>query len=412
MMDNEFDNNESYYQPQVNSYTPPAPYQPYYQKKEKPKYGIGAIIACCLICSILTGTVTSGVFLLAAGPLFNYPLKSTASTDQAKSINITVDKTATNLVEAIAEKVSPSVVGIKTTSAVEDFFMGEQTQTGEGSGIIYKADGYIITNYHVIATSVEAVDQQKAKIDVFLPSDAKIAITATVVGYDVSSDIAILKISKTGLPAIEIGNSSKIKVGEVAVAIGNPGGLEFMGSVSSGIISGLNRKIQLENSGDMTLIQTDAAINPGNSGGALVDKDGKLIGVNSAKMAAANFEGMGFAIPVNSVITICNTILSNKDDKKAYVGVQISTRFNETVLQQNGYPVGVVVDSVSTGSPASAAGIKRGDIITKFGGKAIKNLSEYNTERAKYKPGQQVTLSVYRGGQYYDVKLKLGSSNS
>ncbi|OJU13644.1 MAG: hypothetical protein BGN88_06515 [Clostridiales bacterium 43-6] len=357
-MNNDFNEKDSYNEPQVNSYTPVTFQQPSYEKynepvtqpgtKGKTKYGIGSLIACCLICSVLSGTVTSGVFLYTSGSLgtlFGSGTTTSNSTAQktGQTVNINVDKTAVGLVEAVAEKVSPSVVGIRATTSYDNFFFGEQQQSGEGSGIIYKSDGYIITNYHVISTAVE---NQKSKLEVFLPSDAKTAIAATVVGYEMESDIAVIKIEKTGLQAIEIGDSSKLKVGETAVAVGNPGGLEFMGSVSTGIISGLNRKIQMETSGDMTLIQTDAAINPGNSGGALVNSEGKLIGVNSAKMAADNFEGMGFAIPVNSVVSICNRILTNKDEKKAFLGVKISTTYTSERLKSMGYPSGVVIEQV------------------------------------------------------------------
>ena len=378
---------------------------PYTAKKQpKPVTRSGLAVACvcvALASSILTASIFS--FGLAKGQFLN-PSSGSTST----KTSIVTESTDEAAVQAVAEAVSPSVVGIVVATSSQSFFGTGTSSESEGSGIIYSEDGYIITNYHVISDAVES----NGKISVYLESDSTTAISATVVGYDVSADLAVVKIDKNGLPSIEIGKSSDLKVGQTAIAVGNPGGMDFMGSVSKGIISGLDRTIQLENTTEINLIQTDAAINPGNSGGALVNSSGQLIGVNSAKMASENFEGMGFAIPVDDVVEICDRIISKKDAPVGYVGVEISTRYDASTLQMMGYPAGVVVAGVAAGSPAANAGIEKGDIITQFNGTAVTGYTVFNSEKMKYSPGDEVTLTVYRGGKTYSVKITLGTANS
>ncbi len=311
--------------------------------------------------------------------------------------------------EAVAKKALPSVVSIATTAQVNNYFYGVSEQGSEGSGIVYTADGYVITNYHVIEAAVD----YNGQVQVFLPSDTSRGHTATVVGYDISSDLAVVKIEATGLLPMEIGDSDALNVGQSAIAIGSPGGMDFMGSVSMGIISGLDRKLQLENSNTViNLIQTDAAINPGNSGGALVDAQGKLIGINSAKMAASNFEGMGFAIPVNHAMTIVDRIINNVDAPKPYMGIQLNTYYNGDTLKAIGYPAGVVVDRVVDGSPADNAGLIKYDIITHVNGVAVTSYTQFNSEKEKYKPGDTIELTVYRQPKTYTVQLTLGTANN
>lgn len=405
---------EASYTPYSSYFYAPRPSKPKKEHKEKRRFSLGVVVACCLICSLLGG-VTASTTLLAANNIAvgNSSASSmTTSSESGTNTVINVDKSTTELISAIAEKVSPSVVGIRATASVYTFFGRSQESSGEGSGIVYTSDGYIITNYHVISLAVEASNPSSASISVYLPSDPETAIPATVVGYDSSSDLAVLKIEKTGLTAIEIGDSDALQVGETAVAIGNPGGLKYMGSVSSGIVSGLNRTLKLEGIAEMALIQTDAAINPGNSGGALVNAEGKLIGVNSSKISGSDYEGMGFAIPSNYVVQVCDNIINNKDIKKAYVGVTISTEYTSDILKQMGYPSGAVVESVAEDSPAANAGISAYDIITQFDGVDITSYSEYNTERLKHSPGDTIQLTIYRNRQYYTVRLTLGESNA
>ena len=385
------------------SQTPPLVYtKP--KKQPKPVTRGGLIIACVCV-ALAASIITSSIFCFAfsKGQFLN-----PSSNSSGTRTSIVTDSTDEAAVQAVAEAVSPSVVGIVVSTQSLGFFGNDTSSESEGSGIIYSDDGYIITNYHVISSAVEST----GKISVYLQSDSDTAVSATVVGYDVSADLAVVKIDKTGLPAIEIGDSSTLKVGQTAIAVGNPGGMDFMGSVSKGIISGLDRTIQLENTTEINLIQTDAAINPGNSGGALVNSSGQLIGVNSAKMASDTFEGMGFAIPVNDVVSICDRIISKKDAPVGYVGVEISTRYDASTLQMMGYPAGVVVAGVTSGSPAEKAGIEKGDIITQLNGTAVTGYTVFNSEKMKYSPGDEITLTVYRGGKNYSVKLTLGTANS
>lgn len=387
------------------------------QKKSKPKksknQGSSKSFLIAVICAIIGGIVGGGATYLIAPSINDFP---------ATSQNITIDESYNSSVEAVADKVLPSVVGItlmqqiSTGTQIPFFFQqpGAYTQeeteatVSEGSGVIYKENGYIMTNYHVIESAVE---NETVKIKVYLEQDKETGYDATIVGYDAGADLAVIKIDKTGLTPIEIGNSDEIQVGQSAIAVGNPGGMDFMGSVSSGIVSGLNRTITLESGIEMNLIQTDAAINPGNSGGALVDGSGKLIGISSAKLASANFEGMGFAIPVNDAVTICDNLIQNEGKTTPYLGITMDTRYTSTYLEARGFPAGVVVSSVSEGSPAQAAGLAAGDIITKIDGTATPSADVLKSEIAKHNVGDTVQLEVYRFNTTANVSVTLGEAS-
>lgn len=404
-----------YYQPPVtqaqnttstqytNLYSAPDP-KP---KKEKKRFSFVALTACTLCAAIIGGSVSA--IVVSNMSAANQGSSSQSSTNQTTTIN--VESQSSTLVEAVAEKVTPSVVGIRATSSSQNysFFFGNSESSSEGSGVIYSSDGYIVTNYHVISSALS-----NGKIEVFLPSDSENAITATVIGYDSSSDLAVIKIDSRNLPAIELADSDDVSVGEITVAVGNPGGLDFMGSVSVGYISGVDRTLQVDTS-YMTLIQTDAAINPGNSGGALVNSEGKLIGIPSVKISATGFEGMGFAIPSNTVVDICNNIISNKDNsnanQKPTIGVKISTSYDANTLKQIGYPSGALVADVTEGGPADTAGIKSGDLITKFAGSEIDGYSALAASISKQKVGDTVKIVVYRNGKYYETDLTISASN-
>lgn len=393
-------------------HAPPPPTPPKQTQKKEKRYGAGVVILAAILAAVIG--MGGGVFgsLLLADKI---PVKSPESSETASETapqtvtNITVDETVNSKVEAVAKKAGPSIIGIRTTAAVTSFFGGSSEATEEGSGIIYSADGYIITNYHVIQSAVES---SNSKVEVFLPDDTDTAITATVVGYNIASDLAVVKIKKTGLPAIEFANSDKLSVGQYAIAIGNPGGLEFIGSVSYGVISGLNRSVAVGTGGTMSLIQTDAAINPGNSGGALVDVSGKLIGVNSIKLVSESYEGMGFAIPSNTVKEICDNIIDKQNEPTPYIGIQISQSYSASQLKALGYPAGAVVVDVIEGGPASEGGIQRGDIITEFNGKAISNYTDLDGAISSCKPGDSVTVKLYRAGRFYSTNINVEANNA
>ena len=310
--------------------------------------------------------------------------------------------------EAVADKVTPSVIGIRTTTSVRSFFGGNSSSTGEGSGVVYSADGYIITNYHVISSAV--TNKSDSKIEVFLDSVNSKSYEAAVVGYNISSDLAVIKIDASGLTPVTIADSDKLKVGQYVVTVGNPGGLEFMDSVAYGVISGLNRVVSSDS--DVKLIQTNAAINPGNSGGALVNTKGELVGITSSKIVSEEFEGMGFAIPSNTVSKICKNIIDKQNDPEPYIGITVSEKYTASVLKYYGYPSGAVVLSVAEGSPADNAGIAKGDIVTEFAGKTVSEYSQLEEFVNSCEPGKKVNVKIYRSGRYYTTDITIGSNNA
>lgn len=379
-------------------------YNPPPKPKKKRSYGLGVIITACILSAIIgatSGAVTA--FFTAKNNEGSAPAKDYSS----NNVNIEIEETAESVAVAVAKKLENSVVGIRTTTSVISFFGGSQEATGEGSGVIYTSDGYIITNYHVIQNAVESATP--SKIEVFIGNTDGDHHEASVIGYNIASDLAVLKINATGLTPVEIGDSSALKVGQQVVSIGNPGGLEFMGSVTFGIISGLDR--QISSSSGVKLIQTDAAINPGNSGGALLDTTGKLVGINSSKIVAEEYEGMGFAIPVNTVVERCEKIISRKDSPEAYVGINISETYTADVLRYYGFPTGAVVLSVDSDSPAQSAGIRKGDIITAFNGTEITEYTLFTDMLRDCEPDSKISLEIYRSGRYYTTTLTVASNN-
>ena len=297
-----------------------------------------------------------------------------------------------------AKEVGPAVVGITNKAVARDWFNNQvQVEQGVGSGVIFRADGYIVTNYHVIAGAQEIV--------VSLPDER--SFTGQVIGADELTDLAVVKIDATDLKVAEFGNSDDIMVGETAIAIGNPMGLEFQGSVTSGVISALNRTLDI-NERQLKLIQTDAAINPGNSGGALVNADGKVIGINSAKLAANGVEGMGFAIPINSVRAIVDELMSNGKVLRPYIGVGV---FDKETAARQGYRLnaekGVYVEEITLNGPADKAGIRRGDLILEIDGKEINKVGELRAVILEHKAGDTIRVKIERDGSKNDVDVVL-----
>ena len=386
-------------------------------KTDKKHFTLTAVIASAVIAAIIgtcggigTTFFFNSIFNRNNGNNFNQdPTNVTAP----NNVNLNVSDLDTTVVEAVAAKVTPSVVGIRTTVSVKDFFYGEQESSGEGSGVAYTEDGYIITNYHVIQNAIEN-RSESSEIRVFLSyGDNEDGYPATVVGYNISYDLAVIKINVTGLTPIIFSDSSKLNVGQFVVAIGNPGGLQFMGSVTYGVISGLNRIISDTGIGSGgELIQTDAAINPGNSGGALVNIKGELVGINSSKLVSESYEGMGFAIPSNTTKEICDKIISKENDPDPYLGITISERYDAETLKNYGYPVGAVVYSVVPGSPADKAGIKSADIITELNGVEITDYTVLGDALETCTPGQTVSIKIYRSGRTYSANITIGSNNS
>ena len=371
----------------------------------------------CLISALLASAITAGAIV---GSYHYYIIPheqevamSTAETEsklEKVSRLTTSDKGATALayssreegltVPEIAKLVGPSCVGIINKAKLQpqryfDPFNGryyyyqeseELVEQGSGSGIIITEDGYIVTNQHVI--------EDASEITVILNTGDE--YTATLVGSDPKSDLAVLKIEATGLTAAVLGDSTKVEVGDLAVAIGNPLGQELAGSVTAGVISALNRKLTVGNR-SYTLLQTDAAINPGNSGGALVNKYGEVIGINSIKMSVTGVEGIGFAIAISEAKPLIDDLMnSGYVSGRSMIGITISETRN-----------GLSVVSVSAGSGAQQAGIKKGDLIVKADGKVVTSRDELNTIRDTKKPGDYITLTLIRDGELTDIDVQL-----
>lgn len=307
----------------------------------------------------------------------------------------------------VAQKVLPSVVGIKVEYSVSSIFYkgSSNTATAEGSGVIISEDGYILTNNHIINSSSSSsyYEVGKAnKITVYLYND-ETEYEGTIVGTDEQTDLAVIKIDKTGLTAAELGDSDSVQVGEFAMAIGNPLGMQS--SVSSGTISAVNRSVTSDNV-TYKLIQTDAAINSGNSGGALVNSQGQVIGINTLKMSGSGIEGMGFAIPINSTKDIYSQLIQYNKVKRPYIGISGRDLDAETA-KANNLVEGVYVLSVEEFSAAEKAGIKNGDVITQIDGKDIKTMDELNEIKNSHSIGDEITLKISRSGKEKEIKLTL-----
>ena len=344
----------------------------------------------------------------------------------SSSINATDAEADQTLAEAVAQKALPSVAAIDVyanqSSAGGMYGFGAGSGSGSdtlteaslGSGVVLTDDGYIVTNYHVIAGG----DAYKVTIE-------GETYDADVVGSDPSSDIAVIKAKDaSGLKAIEIGDSDDLIIGEWVMTIGSPFGLEQ--SVATGIVSATSRSQIMDastdqygqSSGETTIypnmIQTDAAINPGNSGGALVDADGKLIGINTLITSySGNYSGVGFAIPVNYAVNLAQQIIDGKTPTHAQLGVSLST-VNAQNAQRYGLSVdeGAYVAAVSAGSGAAEAGLQEGDIITKFDGQKVESASDLMLDVRSKNPGDKVKLEVNRNGETKEVEVTLGSDES
>ena len=423
--------------------------QPYYQQSyqqpyqaqhtpgqvtvEKKSHGLrtfllafaGAALACVI------GLGGFGIWQAATGADKGGGSDSGSSTQlgsqNSGSINATDAESDQTLAEAVAQKALPSVAAIdvyanqSNMGGMYGFGGGSNsgsgstlTQASLGSGVVLTDDGYIITNYHVIAGG----DAYKVTIE-------GETYDAEVVGSDPSSDIAVIKAKDaSGLKAIEIGNSDDLIIGEWVMTIGSPFGLEQ--SVATGIVSATSRSQIVNASTDQygnstgestiypNMIQTDAAINPGNSGGALVDADGKLIGINTLITSySGNYSGVGFAIPVNYAVNLAQQIIDGKTPTHAQLGVSLST-VNAQNAKRYGLSVdeGAYVAAVSEGSGAAEAGLQEGDIVTKFDGKDVASASDLMLDVRSKNPGDKVTLDVNRNGETKQVEVTLGSDES
>ena len=304
-------------------------------------------------------------------------------------------------VSGVAESVGPAVVGVVNKMVMRDIFGRAVMSQGTGSGVIFDAaNGYIVTNNHVVEDARELV--------VSLADGRK--VPARIIGLDAIADLAVIKVDATGLTAARLGDSDKVRVGDLAVAIGNPLGLDFERTVTAGIISGLNRLLQVSEENSMRLIQTDATINPGNSGGPLVNAAGEVIGINTIKFSDAQrgVEGMGFAIPSNTVRAIVDDLVRYGYVKnRPYLGVGAVDRQEAALYYSITIERGLLIVSVAPGSPADAVGLRVGDNLVGLDGKAVQTVADLRTILFTKKPGDLVAVSYRRGSAEKSLEVTL-----
>ncbi|MFZ5646921.1 MAG: S1C family serine protease [Bacillota bacterium] len=376
-----------------------------YPEKERSKAAIYVIVAF-----VVGVMITGAAFYLL--PI----MQSTATLQPSGSGSF--NQAGTGLIADIVDKASPAVVTIQTTVEsrnrtfdpffndpfFRDFFggrvpmdTGPRISKGMGSGFIISKEGYILTNEHVIsgATMIEVTMAGKDK-----------PVPAKLVGADFELDLAVLKINSEGdLPTLELGDSDAVRVGEWAIAIGNPQGLDH--TVTVGVISAKGRPISVQDRNYKNLLQTDASINPGNSGGPLLNTKGQVIGINTAVNASA--QGIGFAIPTSTVRPVLDTLINQGKITRPWMGVYIQT-VNKEIADyfKLGMSEGVLVNAVVEGGPADSAGIMQGDVITEIDSKKVANANDLTSIIEKMKPGQSAMVVFYRGSKKLVINVKIG----
>lgn len=390
------------------------PYEPKEEMKKEPKRGWGGYFFSTLA-GVMVGALL--VWFLIPSVITNLPSSDgtnttkTAMETKQLSVDVTTDVTSA------VEKATGAVVGVTNIQSTTDFWSHSQAtrEVGTGSGVIYKKEGgkaYVVTNFHVV--------EGAKTLEVTLVDGTK--VEASLIGSDIWSDLAVLAIDDKGVDSvIAFGDSDALKQGETVIAIGNPLGLDFYGSVTTGVVSGKDRAIPVDLNEDgvedwqAEVLQTDAAINPGNSGGALINIAGQLIGINSMKISESTVEGIGLAIPVNTAIPIIEDLEKNGKVNRPSMGITLVDVTNvpafhqkETLKLPEEVTTGVVVDEVVPNSPAALAGMKPYDVIVEMDGEKIENTIElrkylYNEKEI----GNGLNVKVYRQGKLIELTLKL-----
>ncbi len=418
-MDNEFRSGEDTTQsrgPQDTVHAQPSTYgtqriytgRTYYQPPRR--YGLTAILVIAVLSALLGGIASAylGPSLLYGKYLpwpqalgqANYRLPEITGESPA-------DLAAAGVVAQVAALVDPAVVGITTRIVVQSFLRSYENEA-VGSGVIFDPQGYIVTNHHV-------VDGARDLTVTLAPG---VEISAQLVGSDAVTDLAVIKVNPLELPeeyqsltVAQFGDSDAIQVGELAIAIGNPLGLQFQRSVTAGIISALNRDLQMQGV-QLKLIQTDAAINSGNSGGALVNKQGQVIGINQAKIKMEGVEGMGFAIPINTARPVIEQLIQTGRVVRPFLGVainaEVSPQLNRTY--NFGTDFGLHVESVSQNSPAALAGVRARDILTKLGNMELHTFNDLQRALFEYQVGDEVELVIVRERAERTLTVKLAAT--
>jgi S1-C subfamily serine protease len=356
--------------------------------------------------SALVGLLIGGLIMLLAisvvagvspGDLLSGSIKGEPSALQ--KITITPKRLSTDVVVAVSKKMQPSVVNVRTTEVITDLFHEGREVKGVGSGVIFRDDGYVITNFHVV----------EGATDIFVTIGNE-DVKGQVVGGDRDTDIAVIKIPRKGLPAAEFGSSKDLQVGELVVAIGSPFGFEH--TVTSGIISALHRTITTEDQAARTytdLIQTDAAINPGNSGGALANEKGQVVGINTLIFSPSGASaGLGFAVSIETAKDVANQLIEKGRASHPFMGItgqdvdeNLARRLKLSVKE------GAIIVSVASGSPADKVGLKKNDVIVTFEGKPVKNMNDLIAAIRAKNIGDTVTIEYVRDSKRDKVSLTI-----
>ena len=399
----------------------PSTYKTVYQKENtaKPKIGFGkgvllpffsGVVGCAVVLGTCFGIPSIRTKIL------NENANSVSNSSSSQNAGYVTQTSLSNYSDTsiyAANKILPSIVGIEVEYNVNSLIsmFGRQTQTStataSGSGIIISDDGYILTNNHIVSSSssesyYEVSEATKVTVTLF---NDETTYEAKIIGTDEQTDLAVIKIEKTGLSKAEFADSDNIKVGEFAMAVGNPLGMQS--SITCGVISAVNREVTDSDGKKFTLIQTDAAINSGNSGGALVNGEGKVIGINTLKLSGTGIEGMGFAIPINSTTDITSQLIQYSKVKRPYIGIS-GMDLNEQTAKANNLVVGIYVKSVDDFSAGEKAGIKIGDVIVEADGKKITTMDELNEIKNSHQIGDELKIKVNRNRQEKELTITLG----
>ncbi|TMN22538.1 S1C family serine protease [Lentibacillus cibarius] len=387
------------------------------QKETRKKSGSGKFTSG-LVGAIISAAIVTLLFSANIIPVdSDDSSESTAVSAESESDTPDIAKTISSDDAAVAGNIQEATEAVVGVVRMQQQSIWEQSEkTGAGSGIIYKKEdgkAYVVTNEHVVVGANE--------VEIVLNNDNDDRLEAKVLGSDRLTDLAVLQVDGSKIDTVaNLGSSGDMQVGETAVAIGNPLGMNFANTVTKGIISGLERSISVDTNGDRRpdwiteVIQTDAAINPGNSGGALINADGEVIGINSMKIARREVEGIGFAIPIDSALPVMKQLEKDGQVARPYIGIstasvnQVPPQYRDQIQLPKDFKGGMVVARVETGSPADNAGLQQFDVITKINGNKINSLLDlrkfmYN----ETKIGDKVKLEIYRNGKSQTVSLKL-----
>lgn len=359
--------------------------------KKKRRTSLTTFIVVVLLSAFAGGLISSYIApIYLYGKYIPYPNQNQSTAPQ--NIEIITKSEDINIIPAVVKKAMPSVVGITTTTVQRDLIFGTRKGEGVGTGVIIDNRGYILTNSHVVH------EGQAEEVKVLLYDGRN--LTADVLWNDPMLDLAVIKVEADNLSVATLGNSDELSVGDMAIAIGNPLGLTFERTVTAGIISGLERTIPLSEFESIEgLLQTDASINPGNSGGPLLNSNGEVVGINTAKIQTG--EGLGFAIPINIAKPIVDEFAEKGEFRKAYLGIKgiDVQQYIQNYGDNLGVKSGAFVYEVTPNTPVYKSGMQDGDVIVGMNGKKIDSMQQLVRELYQHRPGDEITVEVVRAGK-------------